>query len=68
VPTGTDFELIGYIAGDAGAAQWIDITNGDLLGSSFRVGRASIDPFVVGATDVVVPEPGIGGLLAMIGF
>jgi len=37
VPTGTTFDLIGYLAGDEGMPQWIDISNDGPLDATFAV-------------------------------
>jgi hypothetical protein len=55
VPSGTNFNLVGYLAGDTGSIQWIDVNDG-----------GSVNQIVIGNPAVTgVPEPTGASLLAV---
>lgn len=62
VPTGTHFDLSGYLAGNMGSPQWIDVTDQSGGETALRLGRASADIPPISASDVPLPEPGSLGL------
>jgi hypothetical protein len=56
VPTGTEFELEGYLGGEMGPEQWIDVTNESYLGDSMMMADAARISLPAPAEDTV-PEP-----------